>query len=163
MTEKEIIKNNELIAEFMGWIKTEKDLVFNSLINGVSSNSVFKGWIRKEVKYIKGVPIFVVKENKSTGIEYLRKLHYHDDIMWLMDVHAKIVSIAYENKWIGFNLAVNSSVVRHNMKNKVIYVCTITGIPNGYYISINSEKSIESAMYACFIAFIQWYNEINNK
>jgi hypothetical protein len=86
MTNEEIIQGNELIAGFMGWIKTEKDLVFNSLINGVSSNTVFKGWIRKEVKYIKGVPIFVVKANKSTDIEYLRKLNYHSSWDSLMPV-----------------------------------------------------------------------------
>lgn len=91
------------------------------------------------------------------------EFHYHNDILWLMDVHAKIVSIAYENKWIGFNIAINSSFVRRDTKNIVVYACTITGITHNIYFSVFSYKNIVNAMYACFIAFIQWYNEINNK
>jgi hypothetical protein len=43
MSEQEIIEGNKLIAEFMGWTKTDNDLVFNSNINGTTSNSVFSG------------------------------------------------------------------------------------------------------------------------
>ena len=93
---QEIIEGNKLIAEFMGWTETDNDLVFNSNINGTTSNSVFSGWVKKEQKYTQGVPLFVVKNNR-TQIDYMRKnLKYHSSWDWLMPCIGKISNVCEE-------------------------------------------------------------------
>jgi len=91
MTQEEIFEGNKLIAEFMGWRYCEKDLIWISTVSGEKENaSVFSGWIKKDINYIKGVPIIVVNRNKGV-IDFNRKLLYHSSWDWLMPVVEKIL------------------------------------------------------------------------
>jgi len=118
MTTEETLEYNRRCAEFLGWKYCDNDLVFNSKIDGhPPHNSVFSGWVKKEQPYTKGVPLFVVKQNRME-IEYKRKLLYHSDWNWIMEVVDSIELLGYGIETIGNYCHITGTEIYSTKENK---------------------------------------------
>lgn len=133
-------ENNRITAEFMGLQYCEKDLIFNSNTTLLTHQSIFSGWISKEINYIKNVPIIVVKQNKKV-IPYFRKLEYNSNWNWLLEVVKKIKFIYDES---GANKDFRIRLLLFMRTQNTIY-------------DLNIFSTKEEVYNAC-IEFIKWYN-----
>ena len=147
---------NKMCADLIGWKLTNEDLVFNSFINGVSSSKTFRGYIRKEQKYTRGVPLVVVRGNKKK-IDYYREkeMDFTSDWNWIMEVVEKIND---RENGISVSIHPNSCLI------------TDTGVRG--QLSLDASKNIvrvldaennKEAVVQAVWEFLNWYNEQNSK
>jgi hypothetical protein len=82
---------NKMCAEFTGWVLTDNDLICHSVVNGRALTETFKGYIRQEQPYVKGVSLFAVMNNIK-HIEYYteKEMNFTDDWKLIMSVVEKI-------------------------------------------------------------------------
>lgn len=147
MTQEEILDYNKLCAEFLGWKYCKNDLVFNSKMDGhPSHNSVFSGWVKKEQTYTKGVPLFVVKQNRLE-IEYKRKLLYHSDWNWIFEVVEAIEKLGYYTK--------NECIRNINYFN-------IYELENNEATFYGTDNSKKEAVVEAINQFLIWHKTNNN-
>ena len=93
METQEILNGNKLIAEFMGWKETSKNLKWISKYGEEYDNKVmFSGWIKEDQEYSDFEPLVVVVNNKRK-IEYFRKPQYNSSWDWLIPVIDKITDM----------------------------------------------------------------------
>ena len=144
---------NKMCADLIGWKLTNEDLVFNSFINGVSSSKTFRGYIRKEQKYTRGVPLVVVRGNKKE-IDYYREkeMDFTSDWNWIMEVVEKIedglklhtvTSQGMTGHYININRGV--SVANSSLSNPSKFMGT--------------GKTKKEAVIRAIWEFLDWYNQ----
>jgi len=129
---EDITKNNNLIAEFMGWNidkETENHLVpIYSVPNGDH-----KEWA--DTKHINEIGYYLLSENQ---------LDFHLDWSWLMEVVEKIESLKSHSVYIKTN---GCTIQDENEKVFCVWLCREVGI-----------KSKIKAVYNACIEFINWHN-----
>lgn len=149
-----VTESNKLIATFMGWKYCDNDLVFISNTPTIGHTATtFSGWVKEDQPYTKGVPLVVVKENRSK-IEYLRKLQYHLSWDWLMPVVDKIEQdleeefrvVTYEEECYIWQKTVNQELLVKFLE----------------FVGVCGHSKID-ATYKAVVSFILWYNEQKEK
>ena len=154
---KDLLENNKLIAEFMGFEYNEIDYIKKDMIKHGSSSmytkeesykyhipTVFNGFINSYDGYMD----FSENSKKENCYNhYVKNMGFHDSYDWLMPVVEKINSFDKHGVVIHFN----RTVISTHFKNKI------------NIISSKKDESLINNTYKAVVEFIKWYNKNNKK
>lgn len=121
--------DNELIAEFMGWVRYEANALYN-----------LPQWYDPDLKDLR-------KKGKFKG--YTEQLDFHRKWDWLMPVVEKIKDLGFD-----VNFSLNSSNVPSSAA-----ACWIVSVPEGFVNPSIIEDNLLKAVYKAIVYFIKWYND----
>ena len=131
MKEKDILKNNRLIAEFMGWVcKPRKSYNDNRKVLYTDKGKIFK--------YNKSAYLF----NKDP---WTAPLKFHSSWDWLMPVVEKIESLEINKLYTVVDIAIYQCSIYHKKLKEVKF--------------FNFKDSKIEAVYQTVVEFIEWYNK----
>jgi hypothetical protein len=139
MKEKEILENNKLIAEFMGW-KLHKSKTFDNYNNHIGYMEDYI--VPKELGYMH----YDILETEYT-IKYMK---FNSSWNWIMLVVEKIENIKEDN---------DHRICKYNFLQEQSFIEIIENHTSITIVELDEDTKLE-ASYKAVIKFINYYNKL---